>query len=176
MGYHPIAFPLTFASSHSPAASTHLTTLAQLCCNLITTYHLASIPSSTNLLPYAVGNKVWLEGKHLHLAYPSLKLTPRHFGPFLIIVQINPVTFKLRLSPSWNTCIHPVFHASLLSPYRVDAHGAHFMRFFREFIATRARRALGVTDAQFPVHDMHSARLTCNSQRMQPFRATCAHS
>jgi hypothetical protein len=59
---------------------------------------------------------IWLEVKNLRLPYGTLKLLPRHYGPFQIEKTINPVVFKLRLPTHWN--IHPVFHASLLTPYQ----------------------------------------------------------
>ena len=40
------------------------------------------------------------------------KLSPKYFGPFAIIKQVNVVTYKLALPA--NCRIHPVFHASQL--------------------------------------------------------------
>ena len=41
--------------------------------------------------------------------------------------QINPVTYQLTLPATWQ--IHPMFHASLLSPYtKTDAHGPNYSR------------------------------------------------
>jgi hypothetical protein len=37
-------------------------------------------------------------------------------GPFKIIAQINPVSYRLELLPTMH--IHPVFHISLLEPYQ----------------------------------------------------------
>jgi Chromo (CHRromatin Organisation MOdifier) domain len=77
--------------------------------------------------PYRVGDQVWLEGKHLHTSFPTLKLAPRRYGPFPIEKQINPVTFRLTIPSTWRNRIHPVFHASLLAPYReTAAHGPNF--------------------------------------------------
>jgi len=47
--------------------------------------------------------------------YNNKKLSPRREGPFKIIKQKGPVTFKLELPITWR--IHDVFHASLLMPY-----------------------------------------------------------
>jgi hypothetical protein len=66
-------------------------------------------------LQYRMGQKVWLEAKNLPLQYGSPKLTPRHHGPFQIIKDISLVTYQLDLPHQWN--IHPVFHASLLTPF-----------------------------------------------------------
>src|SRR5487761_659493 len=74
-----------------------------------------------------VGQKVWLEAKNLPLPYGTLKMAPRCHGPFQIIKVISPVAYQLELPPQWN--IHPVFHASLLTPYiETDSHGPNFSR------------------------------------------------
>ena len=45
----------------------------------------------------------------------------------MITKQINPVTYQLMLPTTWQ--IHPMFHASLLSPYtETDAHGLNYSR------------------------------------------------
>jgi hypothetical protein len=78
-------------------------------------------------LQYRMGQKVWLEAKNLPLQYGSPKLTPRCHGPFQIIKDISPVTYQLDLPHQWN--IHPVFHASLLTPFiETDSHGPNFSR------------------------------------------------
>ena len=76
--------------------------------------------------PWKVGEKVWLDGKNLRLHYPSKKLAPKQEGPFEISQVLSPVSYHLRLPPTWK--IHDVFHASLLSPYRETAeHGPNFI-------------------------------------------------
>lgn len=44
------------------------------------------------------------------------KLNPRFVGPFLILVKIGPVAYKLTL-PSKFSGIHNVFHVSMLREY-----------------------------------------------------------
>ncbi|MCO5550427.1 hypothetical protein L7F22_003913 [Adiantum nelumboides] len=44
-----------------------------------------------------------------------VKLSNRYYGPFKITDQVNDVTFRLDLPPSWK--IHNAFHVSLLRPY-----------------------------------------------------------
>ena len=55
--------------------------------------------------------------KNIHTNHPSEKLRPKHFGPFEIIDTIGTINFKLKLPNSWK-CIHNIFHASQLTPYK----------------------------------------------------------
>jgi len=76
---------------------------------------------------YSIGDQVWLEGKHLKFPHQKTKLNPKRYGPFKIIKAISSVAYQLNLPPSWK--IHPVFHASLLSPYsETTSHGPNFSR------------------------------------------------
>lgn len=71
------------------------------------------------------GQKVWLSGKNIKTTHPKDKLAPKLHGPFLIEKKLGPVTFRLKLPPTWK--IHPVFHASLITPYQETvAHGPNF--------------------------------------------------
>ena len=76
---------------------------------------------------YQVGDKVWLEVKHLALPYQTPKLAPKRHGPFTITKRVSPVAYQLQLPTAWT--IHDVFHASLLTPYReTTEHGANYTR------------------------------------------------
>lgn len=68
----------------------------------------------------SVGDQVLLSSKNIQFrSGGSRKLMPRFLGPFKVSQQVNPVAFKLDLQ-EWSTKLHPVFHASLLRPYRSD--------------------------------------------------------
>ena len=74
---------------------------------------------------WTIGQQVWLDGKNLLLPYGTIKLAPWRYGPFTIDKVISPVAYHLELPAQWN--IHPVFHASLLTPYvETDSHGPNF--------------------------------------------------
>jgi hypothetical protein len=72
-------------------------------------------------------NLVWLEGKNLKTQYPSAKLAPKQYGPFKMDKEIGLGSYQLELPKHLK--IHPVFHASLLTPYKeTNAHGPNFRR------------------------------------------------
>ena len=57
--------------------------------------------------------------------HPTFKLAPKRYGPFPITKRISVTTYALKLPPQWR--IHPVFHASLLMPYKeTPIHGTNF--------------------------------------------------
>ncbi|KAK3547941.1 hypothetical protein QTP70_001326 [Hemibagrus guttatus] len=64
---------------------------------------------------YQPGQKVWLSTQDIKLCLPCRKLSPRFIGPFTIVRQVNPVTYRLQRPPEYK--IHPVFHVSLLKPH-----------------------------------------------------------
>ncbi|KAL0186168.1 hypothetical protein M9458_017838, partial [Cirrhinus mrigala] len=66
--------------------------------------------------PYEPGQWVWLSTRdlRLRLRLPCKKLCPRYVGPFKIIKQITPVSFRLDLPAEYR--ISPTFHVSLFKP------------------------------------------------------------
>jgi len=68
---------------------------------------------------FSVGDKVRLTTANLSLPSSlSRKLTARFVGPFVVERVVNPVAYKLKLPESLK--IHPVFHISMLQPWRED--------------------------------------------------------
>lgn len=65
-------------------------------------------------VPFKVGDKVLLNLKDYQTTERALH--PRYEGPFRIVEQLSPVTFKLEM-PSRYRSIYPVFHASKLATY-----------------------------------------------------------
>lgn len=76
-------------------------------------------------ISFKVGDYVLLSTKNLNLKAAMgdeggrRKLMPRFIGPFTVEAVINPVTYSLHL-PAHLGC-HPVFHVSLLRPFKPDA-------------------------------------------------------
>ena len=69
---------------------------------------------------FHIGDQVLLSTKNLNLKNtPPSKLRKRFVGPFYVIRSIGPVAYELELPQTWR--IHPVFHTSLLRPFRTSA-------------------------------------------------------
>src|SRR5436190_438213 len=67
-------------------------------------------------IEFAVGDKVWLLTPNIHTERPSKKLDWKRFGPYTISERIGLQAYRLDLPASMK--IHPVFHVSLLEPYK----------------------------------------------------------
>ncbi len=81
---------------------------------------------STPTYEFKPGNLVWLEGTNVHTTHLKTKLAPRWHGPFKVL-SIWGINCKLQLPKTW--CMHPIFHNSLVSPYKeMTAHGPNFTR------------------------------------------------
>lgn len=62
------------------------------------------------------GDMVLVKTKNLQIHRPSRKLGHTHEGPFKVLRKIGRVAYLLELPESWT--VHPVFHVSLLEPYK----------------------------------------------------------
>ncbi|XP_060127682.1 uncharacterized protein LOC132591732 [Zootoca vivipara] len=62
------------------------------------------------------GDRVWLWSEGLPMGGRGKKLAPRRLGPFKVLTQINPVTFRGEAPTARK--VHPVGHRSLLSHFR----------------------------------------------------------
>jgi hypothetical protein len=69
-------------------------------------------------IPFKVGDQVLVSTRNMKSTRPKRKLDWKYAGPGRIIAQYGPSAFKVDLPGLQN--IHPVFHASLLEPYRPD--------------------------------------------------------
>ena len=74
---------------------------------------------------YKEGDKVMLDTRNLNLHCPSKKLSEKRLGPFEVLEKVGQSAYHLKLPLSWK--IHPVVHATLLSPFREnDIHGPNY--------------------------------------------------
>ena len=65
------------------------------------------------------GDQVLLSTRNFRFKHCPTKMQRRYVGPFIIIERISAVAYRLRLPDSWS--MHPVFHVSLLKPWRESA-------------------------------------------------------
>ena len=66
-----------------------------------------------------MGEQVLLSTEHLQLKHaPVRKLRKRFVGPFFVTKRVGPVAYELELPQTWR--LHPVFHTSLLRPFRTS--------------------------------------------------------
>src|ERR1700733_7468290 len=68
---------------------------------------------------FKVGQKVWLDARNVPSYRPCPKLDDKWLGPYPIKKRINHVAYELELPP-WLR-IHPVFHVSLLEPFKENS-------------------------------------------------------
>ncbi|KAE9310844.1 Transposon Ty3-I Gag-Pol polyprotein [Phytophthora rubi] len=68
------------------------------------------------------GDMVLLDGRNLDIRHKGFaqakKLAPRFIGPYPVVKQVHHDSYELKLSKGLK--LHPVFHTSLLKPYRSD--------------------------------------------------------
>ena len=66
-----------------------------------------------------------VRGTNLRSRTGNKKLLAKREGPFTITNVLGPLTYRLKLPPQWH--IHPVFHASLLTPFiENEVHGPNY--------------------------------------------------
>uniref|UniRef100_A0A803TWT2 Chromo domain-containing protein n=1 Tax=Anolis carolinensis TaxID=28377 RepID=A0A803TWT2_ANOCA len=120
-GFHPRFFPSVIETSEVPAAEDWLQELTAV--QELLHQHLDQAKedykrhADDHRQPgpeIKVGDRVLLSTRFLPSHRPCRKLDARFIGPYPVVAQLNPVTFKLQLPRSMR--IHPVFHRSLLLP------------------------------------------------------------
>jgi transposase InsO family protein len=129
-GQAPLAMPEAFGHSENPSVEARIAQLNQWRKDAILAHEHARERMKTRIresyTPFAKGDKVWLEARNLIRTY-NKKITTKREGPFVITEVLGPLNYRLKLPEGWK--IHPVFHASLLSPYVENGtHGRNFPR------------------------------------------------
>ena len=122
-GYHPKIDLLSPETNSNPAAEGFVRQLSELQTTLRLQLQSAQQAYKTsadkfrNEAPaFKIGDKVWLLRRNIKTKRPCDKLDYRRLGPFVVQKQINPVAYRVELPATMK--VHPVFHVSLLEPYR----------------------------------------------------------
>ena len=122
MGYEPRALPSVIADTSIPTVESCLKTLSATHNEALAAHELARQVMSSHFRrgfkPFVKGDKVWLEARNLKCLIINPTFTPKREVLFTITKVLSPIVYQLRLPKTWK--IHPVFHASLLSPYCYD--------------------------------------------------------
>lgn len=121
MGYDPASFPsekLDINDSNIPALQNRLEKITEIRRDaeaaLLLAQEFQREAQNTTFKPLKEGQNVWLEAKNLRrIGLPS-KFQSKREGPFTIKRKLRDNVYELDLPRSWK--IHPVFHASLLTP------------------------------------------------------------
>ena len=130
-GVTPTTIPTAVPQLSAPIAEERLKEIARLREEARAAHELArqymARRVTSKVPPMQVGEKAWLDIKNLNLnTMVPRKLLQRRIGPFLITKQLSAVNYQLKLPTTYR--IHPVFHVSLLTPYREnDVHGPNFL-------------------------------------------------
>ena len=65
-----------------------------------------------------VGDKVWLNWRNIWTTRPSWKFDMKRMGPFRVLEVVGDAKLAYKLELPAQMQIHPIFHISLLEPYR----------------------------------------------------------
>jgi hypothetical protein len=122
-GYHPHTIITQIVNSHIPKADELADRIQSVHKDIQSAIKLAQERMKyyydqhrTDSEPLEEGSKVWLDAKNITTTAPSVKLADKKLGPFKIRKRLSPLTYELDLPKS--IPIHPVFHISLLEPYK----------------------------------------------------------
>ena len=119
MGYQLLSIPLAFEETNVPTVNERTRRMQAFRDEALRAHEIArnriAQRINSNFKPFQIGDKVWLDTRNLQMKINS-KLKPKREGPFEIERLIGKVSYQLRLPPHWR--IHPVFHATLLKPYK----------------------------------------------------------
>jgi transposase InsO family protein len=161
-GFQPTFMPPVNFATAIPTVEERLRTLDQIRSEVTASLKVAAeiMKRSGPNAPthrFKPGDRVWLEGTNIHTTHPKAKLAPRRHGPFEVI-SATEVNSKLKLPKTWR--LHPVFHNSLLTPYKeTAAHGPNYTQPPPEVID-------GEGD-HYEVQDILQSRLTPNRRGVQ---------
>jgi hypothetical protein len=161
-GFQPEFIPPIHFTTTLPSVEERLRTIDQIrqevtAALLVAAEMMKRTGPSTASQTFLVGQQVWLEGTNVKTTHPKAKLAPRRHGPFTIL-STTPTNSRLRLPNSWR--LHPVFHNSLLTPYKeTKEHGPNYTQPPPEIV--------GDEDQHYEVETILNARPTPNRRSIQ---------
>ncbi len=93
IGREPLVTPEQAEGADNPLAEQRVTQLRQQ--QILATHALNNVAKKVapTEAKWNINQKVWLEAKNLALPYGTVKLAPRHYGPFKITKVLSPVTY-----------------------------------------------------------------------------------
>ena len=125
-----LSIPVTFEHTKFPSIEDKMKNLIKdreeaLAAHELARTRMAERRKST-FIPFKVGDQVWLDSRNLKTNHHK-KIGPKREGPFEIEEKLGPLTYQLKLPPTWK--IHNVFHAVLLQQYNeTETYGNNFSR------------------------------------------------
>ena len=115
LGKNPIAIPTSFENTQYPTVEERIKNLVTSREEALAAHELAwnrmAERMNSMFTPFKKEQKVWLDSRHLKTNYHK-KMAPKREGPFKVEEVLGPLTYRLKLPPSWK--IQNVFHATLL--------------------------------------------------------------
>src|ERR1700760_3676713 len=130
-GIEPKGIPTAFPRIKAPAVESRLTELMKIRQEALAAHELARQMmiqrNPEKEVKFSVGDQVWLEAKNLKFPSETPKFKPKRLGPFRITRKIGKMNYELKLPFQWKN--HPVFHTTLLTPYReTKEHGPNYIK------------------------------------------------
>jgi hypothetical protein len=112
---------------HIPATQEQLQTLQKTRIELQEHLdHLQKAKEDKRPPQLTIGQRVWLEGRNLHVQGLA-KLLPKRYGPFPITQKVGNIAYRLQLPPSIK--VHDMFHINLLTLYKeTEEYSQAYMR------------------------------------------------
>ena len=100
-GYEPRPLPSVISETLIPVAEDRIKELSEARKKAIAAHDLACKAmkdrNSGKFVPFAKGDKVWLEAQNLKCLYENRKFAPKREGPFLISEVLSPITYRLSI-------------------------------------------------------------------------------
>jgi hypothetical protein len=97
LGWDPPLAPDQTLSILNQKAEDYIAKFQKNCLLAILALNKAASAHAPLSSKYSQGQCVWLEGKNLPISHGTIKLSPKHYGPFTIMKLVSPVASQLDL-------------------------------------------------------------------------------